>query len=502
MAKIDKAIGLGKAIENRKKRSVSENQNLDTNKETQNIIKPNKTQLKQSKFYDGQYALLNELPTVWNFLKELWNGPKRAIKSEKKTLQGKINLSEIKPTEVENTQQTAAIETQTTNIVSDLVTRTNKIPEIIRGIENIEVGSNSTKGTSKPKYKFKCQYFCRIINVTTEATKINTTSHIPRITSNTEENLNEVMKTSKSTSRKYETTTFWKYNTQNEETTAETEFTPTTIETELTPITEMEETFPTSNPPFTDPQPIELDTSISEITTEIAPSVLVPSRNDKILITVRQPYRSTSLIWTSKKKGRIEVRWQIPFVDTDYSRTECMEGDKKCQDQYHWRKCWTIDGKKTCARLAMADEPAKTELEPLPELTMENAHKISTHQAFLILCRQRLEALFELFNIEIQKLKQSTTRIFEVFFRRSKYKRSTSLIPIVGELASRLFGLSTEEDLNILRDNVKRLNTAMNTTLHVQKIQASIANYQKDKIEAISKKISRTVNTMNYLKMK
>ena len=148
----------------------------------------------------------------------------------------------------------------------------------------------------------------------------------------------------------------------------------------------------------------------------------------------------------------------------------------------------------------MADEPAKNELEPLPELTMENAHKISTHQAFLILYRQRLEALFELFNAEIQKLKQSTTRIFEVFFRRSKYKRSTSLIPIVGELASRLFGLSTEEDLNILRDNVKRLNTAMNTTLHVQKIQASIANYQKDKIEAISKKISRTVNTMNYLK--
>ena len=102
----------------------------------------------------------------------------------------------------------------------------------------------------------------------------------------------------------------------------------------------------------------------------------------------------------------------------------------------------------------MADEPAKNELEPLPELTMENAHKISTHQAFLILYRQRLEALFEPFNTEIQKLKQSKTRIFEVFFRRRKYKRSTSLIPIVGELASRLFGLPTEEDLNILRDDV------------------------------------------------
>jgi len=55
------------------------------------------------------------------------------------------------------------------------------------------------------------------------------------------------------------------------------------------------------------------------------------------------------------------------------------------------------------------------------------------------------------------------------------------LISIVGELASRLFSLSNEEDLNILRDYVKRLNEAMNTTLHVQKTQASTANYQKHK---------------------
>ena len=55
----------------------------------------------------------------------------------------------------------------------------------------------------------------------------------------------------------------------------------------------------------------------------------------------------------------------------------------------------------------MADEPAKNELEPLPELTLENAHKISTHQAFFILYRQRLEALFELFNTEIQNLNKA-----------------------------------------------------------------------------------------------
>ena len=90
-----------------------------------------------------------------------------------------------------------------------------------------------------------------------------------------------------------------------------------------------------------------------------------------------------------------------------------------------------------------------------------------THQAFLILYRQKFEALLELFKAEIQKLKQSTTRMFEVIFRKTKYKTSTSLIPIIGELVSRLFGFSTEEDLNIFRDNIKRLNTTMNTTLNV-----------------------------------
>ena len=109
----------------------------------------------------------------------------------------------------------------------------------------------------------------------------------------------------------------------------------------------------------------------------------MPIKNDENLITVRQPWQSTSWLWTSTKKGRIQVRWQIPFVETDYGRTQCMDGDRKCQDESHWRECWTIDGKKTCAGLAMADEPAKNELEPLPELTLENAHKISTHQAFL-----------------------------------------------------------------------------------------------------------------------
>jgi len=49
----------------------------------------------------------------------------------------------------------------------------------------------------------------------------------------------------------------------------------------------------------------------------------------------------------------------------------------------------------------MADEPTANELELLPELTIDNAYKTSTHQAFLILYRQRFEALFELFKAKI-----------------------------------------------------------------------------------------------------
>ena len=132
--KLIKLQDSGKPLK-REKRSINENQNSDTNKETQNIIKPIKTQLRQRKFYVALYALLNEF-TVWNFFKELWNRPKSANKAEKKPIEEKIHFSEIKPTEVEtkdvtdiplNTQETAPTEAQTTKIVSDFVTRTNKI---------------------------------------------------------------------------------------------------------------------------------------------------------------------------------------------------------------------------------------------------------------------------------------------------------------------------------------------------------------------------------------
>jgi hypothetical protein len=151
-----------------------------------------------------------------------------------------------------------------------------------------------------------------------------------------------------------------------------------------------------------------------------------------------------------------------------------------------------------CTRQAMADEPVKDNIKPLPELNEKNAYRVSIEQTFLILYWQRLQALFELFNAEIQKLKQSTTRIFEIFFWRSKYRGPASLKPI----ASHLFWLSTEEDMSILRGNVKKLNNTMNVSLHDHKIQASIANHQRDKVEAISNKISKTLNVMNYLKKK
>jgi len=51
MAEIDKALGLGKAIENRRKRSTSENQNPNTNDiENPSINKPIKTKLTERNF--------------------------------------------------------------------------------------------------------------------------------------------------------------------------------------------------------------------------------------------------------------------------------------------------------------------------------------------------------------------------------------------------------------------------------------------------------------------
>ena len=72
----------------------------------------------------------------------------------------------------------------------------------------------------------------------------------------------------------------------------------TTSNTKYAPSTDMEDIF-INTVPHTDPQPMELDTSISDTTTEIIPDVLRLDENNKILITVRHPVRSTqSLLLT------------------------------------------------------------------------------------------------------------------------------------------------------------------------------------------------------------
>jgi len=47
------------------------------------------------------------------------------------------------------------------------------------------------------------------------------------------------------------------------------------------------------------------------------------------------------------KKRRVQFGWKIPFVDTDYGRTECMDGDKNCPDNnYRSVKRLTLSKKK------------------------------------------------------------------------------------------------------------------------------------------------------------
>ena len=130
------------------------------------------------------------------------------------------------------------------------------------------------------------------------------------------ERTNKASKTSKCISKKYSAALiFWKFSTQNEETTSETEYATTANMEDTTPAT-------------TEPQPMEMDTSISEITTKTIRDLLIPNNNDNILITIRQPVRLTRWVWTSSRKGWVQVRWKIPFVDTDYGRPQCTDGKK------------------------------------------------------------------------------------------------------------------------------------------------------------------------------
>ena len=104
MAEIDKALGLNKN-ENRRRRALN---NVDSSMSEQTTIKSTTsyslTTSKQNKLYDGNYAMLNELPSLWTFLKELWqnhaeqNVTKQILSklAKEKDYRQIINLKELK----------------------------------------------------------------------------------------------------------------------------------------------------------------------------------------------------------------------------------------------------------------------------------------------------------------------------------------------------------------------------------------------------------------------
>jgi hypothetical protein len=159
----------------------------------------------------------------------------------------------------------------------------------------------------------------------------------------------------------------------------------------------------------------EIQSSMSETTTSTVPKMSALSKESPRNLTMLTYLRSTVLTkWTwstgptftrTQPIGifTIGLRARIPVRHTE-TKTIRVQGikpeekknnsKKEEEDDYVHKKCWTIDGKRTCARLAMADEPVKEVIEPLPNLNEKNAQKVSTPQAFLILYKQRLQALF------------------------------------------------------------------------------------------------------------
>jgi superfamily II DNA helicase RecQ len=75
MAEIDKAMGIS-AKGNRRKRSIKDYPSSKNGKEPHKNSKiPIQPPAKERKFYDGNYALINEIPNIWKFFKgpNAWN---------------------------------------------------------------------------------------------------------------------------------------------------------------------------------------------------------------------------------------------------------------------------------------------------------------------------------------------------------------------------------------------------------------------------------------------
>ena len=81
MAEIDKAMGIS-SKGNRQKRSIKDHPSSKNDKgphqDTRTPIQP---PAKERKFYDGNYALINEIPNIWNFLKgpNTWNNHNKDV---------------------------------------------------------------------------------------------------------------------------------------------------------------------------------------------------------------------------------------------------------------------------------------------------------------------------------------------------------------------------------------------------------------------------------------
>jgi hypothetical protein len=72
MAEIDKALGFNKK-ESRRRRALN---NVDSSISEYTTIKSTTsfplTTSRKNKLYDGNYAMLNELPSIWTYLRQLW----------------------------------------------------------------------------------------------------------------------------------------------------------------------------------------------------------------------------------------------------------------------------------------------------------------------------------------------------------------------------------------------------------------------------------------------
>jgi hypothetical protein len=138
MAEIDKALGT-RTKEDRREMSANNIEYLSRDFTAMKSLKnPKLLTTRKGKLYDGNYALLNELPSLWTFLKELWqshaenNSNERTsskVKKENKNISLRIqytNLEELDKSrnKFSNTQQDYEYKNPTEGNEKDIATTT------------------------------------------------------------------------------------------------------------------------------------------------------------------------------------------------------------------------------------------------------------------------------------------------------------------------------------------------------------------------------------------